>query len=61
MKVYMVVEGWAYEGSRVEKVFSDEEKAKAYKAQMMIEYCEDWDEDIEDADYYVEVVAMDVE
>lgn len=64
MKVYMIIEGYEYEGSSVVKVFADKAKAETFKEELIKEYCEDWEIDMEEYEldsHYVEIHGMEVE
>lgn len=64
MKVYLIVEGYDYEGSSVVKVFADRAKAEEYKKEIIRDYCEFWEinaEEYEQDSYYVEIQEKEVE
>ena len=61
MKVYMVIEGYVYEGSRVVKVFTDKAKAEQYAEELKAEHSAEWDEPYDGEDYYVSIDEMEVE
>lgn len=61
MKVYMVIEGYVYEGSRVVKVFTDKAKAEQYAEELKAEYSAEWDKPYDGEDYFVSIDEIEVE